>query len=86
MIGAEDALLIGQQGAEQIACSGRLARVTGEGRDVVAGSEGVRVIGAEDALLIGQQGAEQIARGGRLARVTGEGRDEIGRASCRERV
>ena len=59
MVGAEDALLVGQQLLEQAQGLAGIPAVAGPGSDVVPGGERVGVVGAEDALLVGQQLLEQ---------------------------
>ena len=67
MVGAEHALLVGQQLLEQPQRLARLAGLPGPGGDVVAGRERVGMVGAEHPLLVGQQLLEQPQRLARLA-------------------
>ena len=83
MIGAEHALLVGQQRLEQSQRLARVAALAGPGSDVAAGRERVRVIGAEHALLVGQQRLEQSQRLARVAALAGPGSDVV---AGRERV
>ena len=71
VVGALEALLLGEQGLELVDCGLDPAGIRVADGQVVAGGQGVGVVGAEEVQLVGEEVLEQVDGGVDLPGCTG---------------